>query len=221
MATFEGLSTGQKIGRLAPELRLSALIQVNTDMNFATVVVRGSLTQENCDGLIRMVVSTSYLASDLSMNIDLSGARSVDPEAVKRLGNYPAWSVIEPFSAHDKTDARADHLSAGSNWQATYPTSPESISTSESATAALAADGARSDRSFAGAPSLLAPEEQFPENLTDLDLSEVEVLNSRTGRQLDMEYIRDTEPDPETSTRLEELTEELDRRDEKYTHPKA
>ncbi|PVE16250.1 hypothetical protein DDA93_12875 [Arthrobacter sp. Bz4] len=71
------------------------------------------------------------------------------------------------------------------------------------------------------APSRLAPEEQFPEDLTDLDTLQVEVLNSRTGRQLDMEYVRDTEPDPETSTRLEELTEELDRRDQQSSDPKA
>ncbi|WP_019482244.1 hypothetical protein [Arthrobacter sp. TB 23] len=87
MAISKGLSAGQEVRHLAPELGLSALIQVNTDLNFATVVVRGSLTQTNSDALIRMVVSTSYLAPDLSMSIDLSGARSVDPEAVKRLGN--------------------------------------------------------------------------------------------------------------------------------------
>lgn len=221
MATFEGLSARQKIRHLAPELRLSALIQVNTDMNFATVVVRGSLTQTNCDALIRMVISTSYLAPDLSMSIDLSGAKSVEPEAVKRLGNYPAWSVIEPLPQAAnivQPDSRANHLAAGSNWQATYPVSPGSSALSESIPDLLAGVDASSGPA---APSRLAPEDQFPEDLTDLDLLQVEVLNSRTGRQLDMEYIRDTQPDPETSTRLEELTEELDRRDNQSSQPKV
>ncbi|MHA7274816.1 hypothetical protein ACX80Z_15480 [Arthrobacter sp. TMT4-20] len=221
MAISKGLSAGQEVRHLAPELGLSALIQVNTDLNFATVVVRGSLTQTNSDALIRMVVSTSYLAPDLSMSIDLSGARSVDPEAVKRLGNYPAWSVIEPPPQPAREvgpDSRAAHLSAGSNWQATYPASPGLSAASDPAPDPLAGVGASSEPS---APSRLAPEEQFPEDLTDLDTLQVEVLNSRTGRQLDMEYVRDTEPDPETSTRLEELTEELDRRDQQSSDPKA
>ena len=199
MATIEerstkmnGHSTGRSAGIVAPGFSLSTLVQVNTDMDFATIVVRGSLTRPNCDELIRLVVRTSYLASDLKISVDLSEARSVDPEALKRLADYPAWSVIVPSSppvTDGQPDVRASHLPAESNCH-----DPNSVT-----------------------PSRLAPEEQFPEDLTDLDLFQVEVLNSRTGRQLDMEYIRDTQPDPETSTRLEELTDELDRRDRIYS----
>ncbi len=60
----------------------------------------------------------------------------------------------------------------------------------------------------------LSPSEDFPEDLTALDLSEAEVLNSRIHRELDHEYAHDGEPAPETEFRHEEITEELDRRDE-------
>lgn len=61
--------------------------------------------------------------------------------------------------------------------------------------------------------SRLTPSEPFPEDLTSLDLPEVEVLNSKIQRELSHEYIHDGEPDPETEFRNEELAEELDRRD--------
>lgn len=66
-----------------------------------------------------------------------------------------------------------------------------------------------------GAPlnSRLTPSEPFPEDLTSLDLPEVEVLNSKIERELSHEYVHDGEPDPETELRHEELVEELDRRD--------
>lgn len=77
-----------------PELKLSALIQVNPDMGYATVAVRGSLTQSNYAALVRMVARTSYLASDLNITVDLSEAKSVDGDALSRLDNYPTWMVI-------------------------------------------------------------------------------------------------------------------------------
>lgn len=61
--------------------------------------------------------------------------------------------------------------------------------------------------------SRLTPSEPFPEDLTSLDLPEVEVLNSKIERELSHEYMHDGEPDPETEFRHEEVTEELDRRD--------
>lgn len=59
----------------------------------------------------------------------------------------------------------------------------------------------------------LSPAEDFPEDLTTLDLPAVEVLNSKIHRELDYEYEHDGEPSLETEIRHEELTEELDRRD--------
>lgn len=61
--------------------------------------------------------------------------------------------------------------------------------------------------------SRLTPSESFPEDLTSLELPEVEVLNSKLERELSYEYVHDGEPDPETEFRHEEVTEELDRRD--------
>lgn len=61
--------------------------------------------------------------------------------------------------------------------------------------------------------SRLTPSEPFPEDLTALDLPEVEVLNSKLERELSHEYVHDGEPDLETEFRHEEVTEELDRRD--------
>jgi hypothetical protein len=60
----------------------------------------------------------------------------------------------------------------------------------------------------------LTPSESFPEDLTALDLPEVEVLNSKIHREVDYEYAHDGELSLETETRHEELTEELDRRDQ-------
>lgn len=62
--------------------------------------------------------------------------------------------------------------------------------------------------------SRLTPSEEFPDNLTALDLPEVEILNSRIHRELDHEYAHDGETSMETEFRHEELTEELDRRDQ-------
>ncbi|MHA7294360.1 hypothetical protein [Arthrobacter sp. HLT1-21] len=76
------------------ERRLSLLVQVNMDMSFATVMVRGSLTLENCESLVRVIARTSYLASDLSITVDLSEAKTIDREAVSRLRNYPSWTIV-------------------------------------------------------------------------------------------------------------------------------
>jgi hypothetical protein len=60
----------------------------------------------------------------------------------------------------------------------------------------------------------LTPSDDFPEDLTALELPEVEVLNSKIHRELDYEYAHDGEATTETEIRHEELTEELDRRDQ-------
>ncbi len=59
----------------------------------------------------------------------------------------------------------------------------------------------------------LTPSEPFPEDLTALELPEVQVLHSKLQRELSSGYVAEGEPDPETSFRNEELTTELDRRD--------
>ncbi|WDF33085.1 hypothetical protein PTW37_14725 [Arthrobacter agilis] len=60
----------------------------------------------------------------------------------------------------------------------------------------------------------LSPADDFPDDLTALDLPDVEVLNSRIHRELDYEYEHDGEPSMETEIRHEEVTEELDRREQ-------
>jgi hypothetical protein len=62
--------------------------------------------------------------------------------------------------------------------------------------------------------SRLTPEEPFPEDLTQLRDESVEILHSKVHREIDAEYNELGEVVPETEFRLEELTEELDRRDE-------
>ncbi|WP_051478887.1 hypothetical protein [Arthrobacter sp. H5] len=68
-------------------------------------------------------------------------------------------------------------------------------------------------------PSWLSPNGRFPEDLAILDQAGIEVLNSRIHRQLDFEYIHYGQPDPETQSRLDGLTEELNRRDREYREP--
>jgi hypothetical protein len=60
----------------------------------------------------------------------------------------------------------------------------------------------------------ISPEEEFPEELEDLQDNEVEVLNSKVLRQLDVEYVEEGGPNPETDARKDELDDELDSRDE-------
>lgn len=67
--------------------------------------------------------------------------------------------------------------------------------------------------------SRLTPADPFPEDLTELELPEVEILNSKVHRELAHEYLHDGEPSLETEFRQEELTEELDRRDAELGQP--
>ncbi len=59
----------------------------------------------------------------------------------------------------------------------------------------------------------LSPDEPFPDDLRELDAATVHVLHSKVLRELDAEYVRAGEPELETESRLEELVEELDRRE--------
>ncbi|MHA7145388.1 hypothetical protein ACX80U_11795 [Arthrobacter sp. TmT3-37] len=59
----------------------------------------------------------------------------------------------------------------------------------------------------------ITPDEPFPEDLGALAQPEVEVLNSKLHRELDHEYVHEGSPSPETESRLEEVTDELDFRD--------
>ena len=61
--------------------------------------------------------------------------------------------------------------------------------------------------------SRITPSEPFPEDLGTLPNAEVEVLNRKLHRELDHEYVHEDGPSPETESRLEEVTEELDFRD--------
>ncbi|MCC9197283.1 hypothetical protein QNO08_16725 [Arthrobacter sp. zg-Y820] len=62
--------------------------------------------------------------------------------------------------------------------------------------------------------TMLTPDDPYPEDLQDLELSDVEILNSKVHRERDVEILRDGEIHPETEFRHEELVQELDRRDE-------
>jgi hypothetical protein len=59
----------------------------------------------------------------------------------------------------------------------------------------------------------ITPDEPFPEDLGALEQPEVEVLNSKLHRELDHEYVSEGGPSPETESRLEDVSEELDFRD--------
>lgn len=61
--------------------------------------------------------------------------------------------------------------------------------------------------------SRIKPEDPFPENLNQLEDDQVEILNSKVHRQLEVEYVQEGSPDPETENRQEEINEELDDRD--------
>lgn len=61
--------------------------------------------------------------------------------------------------------------------------------------------------------SRIKPEDPFPENLNQLEDNQVEVLNSKVHRQLEVEYVQEGSPNPETEHRQEEINEELDDRD--------
>jgi hypothetical protein len=59
----------------------------------------------------------------------------------------------------------------------------------------------------------ITPDEPFPEDLGTLEQPEIEVLNSKLHRELDHEYVHEGGPSPETESRLEDVSEELDFRD--------
>lgn len=61
--------------------------------------------------------------------------------------------------------------------------------------------------------SRIKPGDPFPANLNNLEDDQVEVLNSKVHRQIEVEYVQEGTPDPETEHRQEELNEELDDRD--------
>ncbi|MBM7779881.1 hypothetical protein [Arthrobacter tumbae] len=61
--------------------------------------------------------------------------------------------------------------------------------------------------------SRIKPEDPFPEDLNQLEDNQVEVLNSKVHRQVEVEYVQEGTPDPETEHRQEEINEELDDRD--------
>lgn len=66
------------------------------------------------------------------------------------------------------------------------------------------------------ASTFLAPTDQFPSELADLDLLTVLALHGRACRQLEREYLTNPDgADPATLDRVEELTDELDER-QKY-----
>ncbi|MEC5189776.1 MULTISPECIES: hypothetical protein [unclassified Arthrobacter] len=62
----------------------------------------------------------------------------------------------------------------------------------------------------------LTPEDEFPEDLNEVDDKELQVLDSQVQRQLDHEYVADGEPNPETEFRHYELDEEFSQRDERH-----
>lgn len=58
----------------------------------------------------------------------------------------------------------------------------------------------------------LTPKEPFPSELSAIEDTDLELLNSRLHRELDAEYL-EADPQPETEARLAEVNEELDRRE--------
>ena len=61
----------------------------------------------------------------------------------------------------------------------------------------------------------LTPDDEFPEDLTTIRDTELQVLDSQVQRQLDHEYVADGEPNPETEFRHYDLDEEFSERDKR------
>lgn len=61
----------------------------------------------------------------------------------------------------------------------------------------------------------LTPEEAFPKDLSKVQDSELQVLDSRIQRQSDREIVDDGEVNPETEFRHYELDEEFNDRDKR------
>jgi hypothetical protein len=61
----------------------------------------------------------------------------------------------------------------------------------------------------------LTPEDEFPEDLSEVPNKDLQVLDSQVQRQLDHEYVADGEPNPETEFRHYDLDEEFSERDKR------
>lgn len=63
-------------------------------------------------------------------------------------------------------------------------------------------------------PTFLAPGQEFPPSLVELELPVLQVLHSRVCRQLEREHLDPDGPHPETLDRQQALLVELDIREE-------
>ena len=61
----------------------------------------------------------------------------------------------------------------------------------------------------------LAPEDEFPDDLSAVPDRELQVLDSQVQRQLDYEYVAEGGPNPETEFRHHDLDEEFEERDDR------
>jgi hypothetical protein len=61
----------------------------------------------------------------------------------------------------------------------------------------------------------LTPEDDFPEDLAQIEDQQLQVLDSRVQRQLDYEIVAEGEPNPETEFRHFELDEQFEDRDKR------
>ena len=61
----------------------------------------------------------------------------------------------------------------------------------------------------------LTPEDEFPEDLSEVANKDLQILDSQVQRQLDHEYVADGEPNPETEFRHYDLDEEFSERDKR------
>lgn len=61
----------------------------------------------------------------------------------------------------------------------------------------------------------LTPEDDFPEDLAQVEDKDLQVLDSQIQRQLDYEYVAEGEPNPETEFRHFDLDEEFTERDKR------
>lgn len=59
----------------------------------------------------------------------------------------------------------------------------------------------------------LTPDDEFPDDLAALPDGELQVLDSQVQRQLDFEYVREGEPNPETEFRHHDIDDEFQERD--------
>ena len=96
---------------------------------------------------------------------------------------------------------------------ASEPTGNHAFRTQPEASAALPAPN-MTQVPLRAQGSRLGPEENFPEDLAELGMADLQVLHSRITRQLDHDHLTDpTGPHPCTLDRRFELATELDARD--------